>query len=238
MQAFAHQDLLLNPEKTVLTLYESRKSHAAAPALLLHDTQVFCQEKVKILGLWTDSALTMSPHVELLEGKLSTSIFVLRSLKRTNTSDTLKLAYFALIESHIRYGIEVWGICSKTNMDRILRKQKKAVRLVAGAQFSESCRPLFKRLKLLTAPALYMLACAFRVHWTVETRERARDIHEHQTRSAHRVINQHTDRRHPEKRAVAIYNLVPDTMKSLPDKEFRKEYRKYLLEKAPYSINV
>ena len=42
----------------------------------------------------------------------------------------LKNVYYSLVYSHIVYAIEVWGSTSKTEMNKILILQKKAMRLM------------------------------------------------------------------------------------------------------------
>ena len=44
--------------------------------------------------------------------------------------NVLKNVYYSLVYSHIVYAIEVWGSAVKTEMDKILILQKKAMRLM------------------------------------------------------------------------------------------------------------
>ncbi|KAG8277045.1 hypothetical protein J6590_050880 [Homalodisca vitripennis] len=64
--------------------------------------------------------------------------------------DMAKTAYYALVESHIRYGLSVWGGTTKQNLDRILILQKKAIRILAHLTPTESWRESFKTLGILT----------------------------------------------------------------------------------------
>ena len=40
--------------------------------------------------------------------------------------------YYSLIYSHIVYGIQVWGSAGKTEIDKILVLQKRAIRLISN----------------------------------------------------------------------------------------------------------
>ena len=44
--------------------------------------------------------------------------------------NVMKNVYYSLIYSHIVYAIEVWGSAFKTELDKILILQKRAIRLM------------------------------------------------------------------------------------------------------------
>lgn len=60
---------------------------------------------VKFLGVHLDSALTWSSHVDNQLVRNSHNIFALRTLSFSITPDELRTVYFALVESHLIYGI-------------------------------------------------------------------------------------------------------------------------------------
>ena len=68
---------------------------------------------------------------------------------------TLKTVYFSYFHSVMRYGIIVWG--SSAGLLTVFRAQKRAIRILAGLPPRSSCRPHFKALGILTAPALFIL---------------------------------------------------------------------------------
>jgi hypothetical protein len=57
--------------------------------------------------------------------------------------ETLKIIYYSLIQSHISYGISVYGGTTKTNLDKILIHQKKAIRTITKLQKTTSVKNLF-----------------------------------------------------------------------------------------------
>ena len=58
-----------------------------------------------------------------------------------------------------RYGILAWGATCESNMNRVLVVQKRAIRIIAGLGWRESCRDSFRELNLLTVPSVYILEC-------------------------------------------------------------------------------
>src|SRR5436190_22273095 len=78
--------------------------------------------------------------------------------------DTLKQIYFALIHSHISYGISVYGATTKINLDKILKVQKKAIRVILNLKWNESVKHLFSELQILTIYNLYILETVVFTH--------------------------------------------------------------------------
>ncbi|KAG8320311.1 hypothetical protein J6590_108241 [Homalodisca vitripennis] len=93
-----------------------------------------------------------------------------------------KTAYYAIFESHLRYGLVVWGGTSKANLQRVLVLQKRAVRILTGLGPRDSCREAFKEQKILTVIDLYILeTILFAVR---QNPTRGNETHNHNTRTA------------------------------------------------------
>jgi hypothetical protein len=54
------------------------------------------------------------------------------------------------------YGVIFWG--NSSNSSVIFKKQKRVIRIIMGYGYRESCRKLFKELKILTLPSQYILS--------------------------------------------------------------------------------
>ena len=77
-----------------------------------------------------DSTLSWKYHVSNISKKISRSIGIMYKLRPFLPLNVLKNVYCSLVYSHIVYAIEVWGSAFKTEMDKILILQKKAMRLM------------------------------------------------------------------------------------------------------------
>ena len=66
------------------------------------------------------------------------------------------MAYIAYFHSIINYGIVFWGTAS--NSCKVLKLQKKAIRIMSGAEPRASCRGLFRKLEILLVPCQYILS--------------------------------------------------------------------------------
>ena len=57
--------------------------------------------------------------------------------------------YYFLLYTHLIYGCLVWSDSRKNNIDRIIRLQKRCIRVINFSDFNSHTDPLFSRLKLL-----------------------------------------------------------------------------------------
>ncbi|KAG8251454.1 hypothetical protein J6590_108350 [Homalodisca vitripennis] len=226
-------DLVLNRKKSQQIIFGRRKDEVVPLPELLR------AEEAKYLGITIDNKLSWTPHVNELCGKLSSALYVLRRLKQISGDDTVRTAYFALLEAHLRYGIAVWGATSKSNMQRVLILQKKAVRILAGLNPRDHCRRAFKQNKILTVISLYIIETV--MYAIKQELERGYNVHTHNTRTAsHYTLPQHRlalFERQPTYKGTKFLNILPEKIKNTNcTKEMRNLLVKWLLERPFYSI--
>ena len=87
---------------------------------------------VKFLGVTIDENLTWTPHLENLKKKLSCSQGVLYRIKDSIPKSLHKTLYHSLFESHLIYGISVWGAQSHTVLHDLFTLQKHCIRTLFG----------------------------------------------------------------------------------------------------------
>lgn len=112
---------------------------------------------LKFLGVYLDNRLRFDTHVANLAKKLSSGSYAVRVTKHELGKDVARTVYFALIESHLRYGVAFWGGCSRHLFRSIFIVQKRAIRYLCGARPRDHCKPLFIQQKILTLTSLYIL---------------------------------------------------------------------------------
>ena len=89
-------------------------------------------DQTKFLGIIIDNKLTWLPHVENLHKKLKSATGTLRRIRHNIPKENYKSLYFSLFESHMNYGITLFGGIGKTHLERLFRVQKHCVRLLFG----------------------------------------------------------------------------------------------------------
>ncbi|KAG8290486.1 hypothetical protein J6590_080316 [Homalodisca vitripennis] len=71
--------------------------------------------------------------------------------KKNKSVSSWETAKMFVLDTHMSYGVIVWGSTSAANLKRVLNIQKSAVRSLANLDSRDSCRPAFKQLKIKNA---------------------------------------------------------------------------------------
>ena len=103
--------LAINPTKTISLLISSnyRKS-SPNYSCFLNDDQIDASHYAKYLAIILDDRLSFQAHIEFLIGtKTSRSVGIMPKLSYYLPTETLFTLYYALIHSHILYGLPVWA---------------------------------------------------------------------------------------------------------------------------------
>ena len=100
----------------------------------------------KLLGLTIDNKLTWSAHIDNLCSALSSKISLLRQLATYVPTEVLKKFYQSYILPLIDYRSITWSGASAANLDRILKLQKRAARIILHTDFSTSSAAMFQDL--------------------------------------------------------------------------------------------
>jgi hypothetical protein len=104
----------------------------------------------KPLGIYLDKFLTLDYHVDYVCNKMNRSLYCIKQAKNNLSLQSLKSLYFALVHSHLTYCPIILSCTSKTNLNRILRVQKKTIRISTNSHYNEHTAQLFKNLEILS----------------------------------------------------------------------------------------
>ena len=85
---------------------------------------------IKYLGILVDSSLSGKQQVSNVSKKISRSIGIMYKLRPYLPLNVMKSIYYSLVYSHLIYAIEVWGAAFKTELNKLVVLQKRAVRLM------------------------------------------------------------------------------------------------------------
>uniref|UniRef100_A0A1B6K0F4 Reverse transcriptase domain-containing protein n=1 Tax=Homalodisca liturata TaxID=320908 RepID=A0A1B6K0F4_9HEMI len=225
-------NLVANPSKTKQINFSRRGEQI--PAL----PDIDLADQTDLLGLTLDSNLTWGPHVDILCKKLNSALYVIRRIKCISNIEAAKMAYFALFETYLRYGIVVWGGTSTTNLNRILTIQKSAIRSIANLKARDSCREEFKNLKIKTVISIYIQAVILHVDKLGLPKETR--LHFHDTRHSSRIpVARHRTalyERKPSFIGAKLYNHLPADFKLLTGEALKHRLSSWLTDNPVYSI--
>ena len=162
--------------KTILA-----KLHTTELKLIINGEKIKQVEEAKFLGVIIDDKLSWKPHIAHLENKLKCCTGILNLIKDNVPQSYHKSLYHTLFESHLSYGITVWGGVPEASLKNLFLVQKKCIRILfgnkdtylekyktcvrtrprhaqkLGADFymKENTKPLFKDNSILTIQNLY-----------------------------------------------------------------------------------
>lgn len=104
---------------------------------------------IKFLGIYFDPLLNFKYHISTIAKKISSSLYFMRAARNILTKKALKSVYYALVHSHLMYGIQIWGSSSLTSLQTLQTKQKNAVRIIHNATYNSHTESLFKSAAIL-----------------------------------------------------------------------------------------
>ena len=146
--------------------------------------------------------------------------------------------YYAGFYALLNYSIILWG--ASPHMRRVFILQKKVVRILTDSCVTDHCRPLFRNLKMLTVPSIYIYNCLIYTKDHLQNLPKRSDVHKYDTRSADTLnIPYHRlslTQQSIEYQGIKLFNKLNVQWKFENVAQFKKKLKIYLQDKAYYSI--
>ena len=214
--------LSLNISKTKYMIFRLPNSPVARTPILeikINNTLIEKVTKFDFLGLVISETLSWKEHANKISAKIAQTVGMLSRMKRYLDTTILRKIYNSLILSYLHYGILCWGFESH----RLLKLQKRAVRLLCNAKYNAHTEPLFKSLRLLKVGDIFNVQCIkffyksehgllpnYFEHFYV----RKNAIHPHNTRQQHTI---HAFRYRFTHTGKTIRHTIPQLINNLPE---------------------
>jgi hypothetical protein len=148
------------------------------------------------------------------------------------------MVYYANFDSKMRYGMELWGSANKSGNIFVL--QKKAIRIMLKKGRRVHCRPLFRKLKILTFYSLYIFLTAIKMKEQQDSLTKRNEVHTHLTRNNDNVYTAACKTTTAQKLSgycdIKLYNKLPKKIKMSNFKDFKRLLKEMLMEKCYYSV--
>lgn len=233
-----YNNLNVNLTKTNYMLFNNKNSNDKLK-IAYKNQEILRVRQTKFLGIFLDDQLNWKKHIESVCSKLNRFIYVLRRLRQTATITTAIKAYHGYIASVLRYALLLWG--NSTDINKAFIVQKKCIRAICGKSPYESCKPLFKRLGIMTLPSLYIFELATFVRTNYDLFTEAQAIFPRSTRNSNRLVLELTPRlalyqKQYYAMCIKIFNAIPNDFKTLPINRFRRVLANWLKQKSFYTI--
>ena len=128
--------LHLNMDKLCFMHFSpNRNDHTdedSSVVIKINEVEIEEVTETKFLGVIIDNNLSWEPQLEAVAKKLKCCAGQLNRIKHFIPVDLHKSLYHTLFESHMSYGITVWGLVSHNKLSKLFLLQKHCIRIMFG----------------------------------------------------------------------------------------------------------
>ena len=96
-----------------------------------------------------DEFLHWRTHYTILRTTLERSVGLLAKLRYFTSANLLRTVYYAIFESYLRYGCQVWGQNKNAYTNEISKIQDKAIRVISFKSHNTHAGPLYHEKKII-----------------------------------------------------------------------------------------
>uniref|UniRef100_A0A672Z783 Reverse transcriptase domain-containing protein n=3 Tax=Sphaeramia orbicularis TaxID=375764 RepID=A0A672Z783_9TELE len=156
--------LSLNEDKTKFMVFGGARGSDDIK-LKINEIEIERVYETKFLGVIIDHKLCWKPQIEYIKRKMSKAVAILYKTRDLLSKKCLHMLYCSLVMPYMSYCVEIWGNVYKTNLDPIIKLQKKAIRVINKAGYLQSSNPLFVESGLLKfLDIVYLKTMEFMFH--------------------------------------------------------------------------
>ena len=118
---FLCNKLTLNCSKSYFSIFHTKNKHVpdGLNEIVVDDVTIKRSASVKYIGLHIDENLNWNIHIDSLIMTLVKYFGIFNQLKDYVSNQLACKLYYAFVYSNVSYGIEVYGSCSDTSLDRL-----------------------------------------------------------------------------------------------------------------------
>lgn len=213
-------------------------------SIKLDNVEISQSHSTKYLGVIIDDKLNWREHISSLKSRLARNSYAVAKLKPYLDEKTLKMVYYSLIYPHLQYCISSWGYAAPTNLDPVIKIQKRVVRNICHKSSRSHTHPLFLRLELLKLVDIRKLQTAKLMFKYIDGSSlghnptiKLTDIHHHYTRlAANDNYYASSATTEPGLRRFSytgptLWKQVPTELKDKNFFQFKSRYKDYLIGK-------
>ena len=202
----------------------------------------------KYLGVIIDDALNWEEHANFVYKKIIRFSSIIYKLRVIVPKCVLNKLYYAFINPHIVYGIEVYANASKVCLDKLIKANNKILRIFMNKKLDTPNIDLYHSFNVLPIPLLHemnLLQIVYKFnhlkHWLPEVFQEYyitnRSVHDHLTRNKlnlhYTTVNSNFGKRCSVFRAGQYWNNLPNNFKLESSfSVFKKNIKHFLLHRS------
>ena len=244
---FRSNGLKVNETKFELLPIGTRQNLRDMPSFTVkfRDIDIIPSHEAKNLGITFDRYLSWDSHVEQLSRRCVGILAAISHLRHYLPHGTLPTLVSALIFSHIRYGLAVYGNCSGKNLATIQKIFNFAARIISGKRKFEHISGVREDLGWLDSPDLvthHSLTLLHKIRLTGQPESLATQFYTNRERPDHVRSTRRDDllslpnirgsaagKRQFAFRAAEQYNSLPNEFKNMSAAVFKRALKRRLL---------
>ena len=163
---FKANKLTLSIEKTNFSLFHQpqKKIPKECDEIHIGDKSIKRVNSVKYLGIIIDDKLNWSAQVNQVCEALMKLTSSFKIIKHYVPEKCKRQLYYAYVHSKIKYGLEVYGHTSKTNINKIQKLQNKILKILFNKDWYTPTLALHKELNLLQVQEIFYQSLLTLVH--------------------------------------------------------------------------
>jgi hypothetical protein len=156
--------LMLNIKKTNFIVFQNHLNYTTLPKITYDQTDIIQVPFAKVLGVTLDENLNWQIHLESLERKLSSVLFIIRKIRFQIDGNTALLLYNSLFHSHLRYAVSLWGNTYHSYLKPIEILQNKCLKCCLTLPLRTSTTFIYNLAQVLPIKKLYIQVISILVH--------------------------------------------------------------------------
>lgn len=234
-----NNSLQINISKTKAIQFRTYKTNKCNIKIEHNNNNIDIIKATNFLGITIDENCSWKVHIDMVCNKINRFVFALGRIRKLASLEIALQAYHGYIASVLRYGVIIWG--NSVDIERAFRAQKKCLRAICNINIRDSCRPFFRKHKILTLPCLYISElCLFvkrhPVYFKINN-ERSNIRNTRKNKLCIPKIKLDLFSRNVYCMAIKAFNKLPHDIRDLPHEKniFKNTINRWLVDKCFYS---
>ena len=205
------------------------------PPIKLNNTNLVELNEGKFLGVLIDNKLKFDSHIDFISKKISKSLGIIYRLRECLPQSKLKSLYYTFIYPYLLYCNLAWGGTCATYIDRLLKLQKRVIRIMTGSSYRAHTNELFIEHEILKINEIHDLKLGLYM-FNLESRDEWLRRHCYNTRYSN-LLNPAFARLVSTQRSLAVaavnfWNRLPDSLKTIrTHSKFKRQLKSSLLNR-------
>ena len=164
---FMQNGMMVNASKTEVIVCGDRRQLVKIQdpvTIRFMDQELRCSDSVKNLGVIMDPALSWELHLAAVTNRCIGMLIALLHVKHVLPRDVLPRLIDALVFSHVRYCVQVYGSANQTMLAKLQKVFNFAARVLSGRRKYDHISDVLRRLGWLDAQQFVKFSDACMLH--------------------------------------------------------------------------